>query len=598
MAAWCARTLMARTSGARTSPQTFGSSARTFDLARAVLLFALVLTALAYVNTLRFNFVYDDLPQIVNNPMVQSWNNVPRFFTEHVWAQIGQTGEYYRPLFLLWLLISYSLFGLQPFAWHLVSVALHLVAAWLVYRLGWRLTQGRLAGAIAAVVFGLHPAHIESVAWVSGLTDPLMANFVLGAILAYLEACARKTRAWLALAIVLYALGCLTKETAVLLPLVLLGCEWFFSRKDDTRWMRTAAVRLLPFLFVGMAYLGARYLALQGLQHPQPYTAGSLLASTPGVLWFYVRHLCWPFGLSVFYNSPLVTHPSLANFGGPLLAVMAVAAVAWWGARRSRLIAFALVFLVVFMLPPLIGIRVLFPEDMVHDRYLYLPVASLAILLAVGIIRLKRFGTAELFGQSAVLVAAIIACTVLLGTATAKQNVYWATDLTLYAHGVNVAPRNVLALDHLANEMYKRGQVPLAFDLYSKALAVDPNHWGTQFAVGLTRLETGDLRAAEDHLQRAVQINPANANQYYFLGIAQMKQQHLDDAEQSFRRGLAIFSSAPGFHLNLGLLREAKGDLAGAGREYRAELAIGPSPAAQQRLAEVTERLRQNTAPR
>lgn len=577
---------MAQTSAA-SKLKSHHHAAPEFDLGRALLVLALLITALAYVNTLRFQFVYDDLPQIVNNPMVHSWDNVPRFFTEHVWAQMGQTGNYYRPLFLLWLLVNYSLFGLHPFAWHLVSVALHLIATWLVYRFAWRLMQDRLASAIAALIFGLHPAHIESVAWVSGVTDPLMTIFVLGAILAYLRARAEKSRGWWTLAVVLYALGSLAKETAVLLPLVLLAYDWIFVAKDDRRWIRATAIRLFPFLLVGIAYMGARYLALQGLQHPEPYRAGALLASAPGVLWFYVVHLCWPWGLSVFYNSRLITRPTLANFGLPLLALVLVGTAAWWGARRSRLVAFALAFLVVFMLPPLIGIRTFFPEDMLHDRYLYLPVASLAIMLAAGISRLKQVGTAKLFGQPAAQVAAIIACALLLGAATAMQNVYWATDLTLYAHGVNVAPRNVLAFDHLANEMYKRGQVQMAFDLYAKALSVDPNHWGTRFAVGVTRLETGDPRAAEEHLQQAVRIGPTNSNQFYFLGVAQMKLLHWEQAEQSLRRGLAISPSAPGFHFLLGQVLEAKGDRDGALKEYRAELAIGANVAAKQRLLEL-----------
>src|SRR5215216_5074821 len=84
----------------------------------------LVLTFFAFVETLRYEFVYDDVEQIVGNQGVHSWHNVPRYFTEHVWIDVypGTTGNYYRPVFLLWLLINYSFFGANPLGWHLTTV--------------------------------------------------------------------------------------------------------------------------------------------------------------------------------------------------------------------------------------------------------------------------------------------------------------------------------------------------------------------------------------------------------------------------------------------------------------------------------------------
>src|SRR5712691_652051 len=96
---------------------------------------ALLITAITYVKTLGFGFVYDDSGQIVDNPFLKSWRYVPKFFVTPLWVhQFPEaTGNYYRPLFLLWSLINYSVFKDRPFGWHMEAVVLHLVVTWLVY---------------------------------------------------------------------------------------------------------------------------------------------------------------------------------------------------------------------------------------------------------------------------------------------------------------------------------------------------------------------------------------------------------------------------------------------------------------------------------
>src|SRR5262245_48840097 len=161
-----------------------------FDLKsqKTLLLFVLVATALVYVSCLRYEFTYDDNSQIVLNPAITSTTHITEYFTKHVWETVDSTApaQYYRPVFLLWLLLNYKLFALSPAGWHATNLVVHLLATWLVFVLARRLTSDQLVATIAAFLFGVHPAHVESVAWVSGVTDPLMTVFFVGAILLYL----------------------------------------------------------------------------------------------------------------------------------------------------------------------------------------------------------------------------------------------------------------------------------------------------------------------------------------------------------------------------------------------------------------------------
>src|SRR3569832_1408610 len=144
---------------------------------------------IVYAGTLAFKFVYDDRLQVADNRRLTSWSYVPGYFAHHVWYLIDPhfAPNYYRPIFLLWLKVNYSFFGTSPAGWHLSSVALHVLATVQVYWLGRRLLKNQAASAIAALLFAVHPVHVESVAWVSGVTDPLMCVSLLASVLAFLR---------------------------------------------------------------------------------------------------------------------------------------------------------------------------------------------------------------------------------------------------------------------------------------------------------------------------------------------------------------------------------------------------------------------------
>ena len=241
------------------------------NVARGTLVLGLLAIALAYIDTLRFQFVYDDLPQIVNNPLVHSWQYAPRYFIEHVWSQIpGLPGTYYRPVFLLWLRLNHACFGLSPFAWHLTTLLVHLAVTVLVYRLLFRVIADRLTAAFAAVLFGLHPVHIEAVAWISGVSEPLNAILFLGALLAYVRARERRSPLWLAASLVLYIVAMLSKETALVLPAFVLLYEWLYHPGQAAgppplgQRLRRAVLFLSPYVLLSLLYVALRIHVLAG----------------------------------------------------------------------------------------------------------------------------------------------------------------------------------------------------------------------------------------------------------------------------------------------------------------------------------------------
>src|ERR1017187_2874970 len=126
------------------------------------ILIVLALTFAVYAPTLRYQFVHDDRGQIVENPAVRTWLAVPTYFTAHAWAGVmpDEWVNYYRPIFLLWLRLNDAAFANHAWGWHLTNILAHVLATFLVYLLVRRLGIGVGVALLAALIFGLHPAHI------------------------------------------------------------------------------------------------------------------------------------------------------------------------------------------------------------------------------------------------------------------------------------------------------------------------------------------------------------------------------------------------------------------------------------------------------
>jgi Flp pilus assembly protein TadD len=555
-----------------------------------VLSLVLLVTFLVYSNTLWFEFVYDDRGQILANVQVHAWRYIPHYFFERVWsfAYPGIQGNYYRPVFLLFLLLNYKVFG--PFAagWHLMSVAAHVGVTYLVYLLARRLTADDRTALIAALIFGVNPVHIESVAWISGVTDPLLALFLLPSFFCYLNASEENVhrRAWLAGSVALYGLAMLSKETALILPIIVFVYEWLWHKPVGPSWLqsafrraRTAALRIVPFVLLTLVYLAVRWHVLQGLGHVMvPLSVSTIIFTWPQLMLFYLRHLVWPFGLSVFYNVPYVKTPALVPLVLPLAGLAAVGFLAWLAVRRlgrsltqeGRLAVFCCAWVLIPFIP-LLDLSVLPVGEIAHDRYLYLPSIGLSILVAMAL-RHIHFGGLKFLGMPALQVVAVLLLAAVLGTATAIEDRYWANDMTLYARGVERTPQNKLARTNLGNAMGEKGRYTEALALYREVLASDPQFWLAIYNTGYTYYRMGRLQEAEEYLKRAIVVNGVDSDEYFYLGLTLLKLGDVEDAEQAVRQALKLQPGGLAYHFAMGMILKLKGDIPGALTEFREEL--------------------------
>jgi fumarate reductase subunit D len=511
---------------------------------------ALLATVVAiYSPALDYQFILDD-HHYVGDRRLQSSGHVWEYFTTFVWAQFtGGPASFYRPVFLLWMRLNFILCGMSAGGWHLLSIAKHLAATVCLGVLVWKLLRDRAAVVLAMTLFALHPSHTESVAWIS-VPDPLMAAAILVSLLLYFKyadevpgigkaigKASRKIRKvnqakpwqWL----IASAAGCfaalLAKETGIVFPVVILVLA-FVMPIGDNSGAQTLKSRLLesirvslPFLAVTAIYLLLRWRALGEVVVPtQHLPLRTVLLSWPATLWFYVKVLLWPVRSRAFGDSIPADTFSLSGVFFPALAVSCVVAIlVWsllWSWRKARRelsepdaigVHRALVvgtLLLVFPLLLTLNLNNLVPGDFLHGRYVYLPAAGLALLVATAW---------RLTNKSRLLVLLVAGLAAIAFTVfTVKQEGTWKDDLTVFTVAHEIAPRNQpvrLSLSRarvqFALRLDEEGRCDEAIPILEEAIRDYPEEWFPWAGLGECFFKLNDLPKAEQSLHRASDLS-------------------------------------------------------------------------------------------
>lgn len=414
-----------------------------------------------YFQTLGGGFVYDDKPQILNNAQLRS-PAVVRTVMTPVWGLQGEGNDanYWRPVFNAWLIANHRLFGLKPAGWHLSNVALHGLVVALLYGVLRRLgLEWRIAAAIC-LVFAVHPVQVESVAWVSGSPNMLVAAASLGSLWMLLRGGGRFGLVQ-AGSLVLYAVALLAKEIAILLPAVVWGAAWWFvfPALPIAVRRRRVAILVAPYAVLAGAYFLVRWAALGFFQAGWQFGPLTFVATLPAVLLFYLRQIFFPAWLALGY--PIRAIPpgqaGAATFLLPMAVILAVVFVLYRLARRSRIgMLGGVLFLAA--LAPALNFASFRSDELVHDRYLYLPLPGILAVLLLGLAGFlqARLGKAH---ASWLCLAVAVAASVPLSLKTVGYTKVWLDEETLWDYNARSDPGSVVYQLQYALSLLDRARV-------------------------------------------------------------------------------------------------------------------------------------------
>lgn len=533
----------------------------------------LLATALTFCWTFSFGWVYDDPPQIPQNGNLQ-WSRLGFLFTHQLWAstEIVQS-RFYRPLLTLWFLVNKTIFGLNPHWFHVTTVLAHLAATTLAFFIARLLLEDVGAALFAAAIFALHPLQVESASWISAVNDPLAAALCFGSFLIYRKArvIERNRGLWWALAGALFLFALLAKEVSIVLPGIIVVDLWSSSRADARPHRPLLALpAICTYGIVSVFWLALRSWVLNGAATVSLAVSWSaVFLNAPRILLFDLYRVIYPVGLSPQYDFPLIDSPLAWQFFLSVLALAGLVSLAILVARRDSQLWVALAWLILPILPTL-NLRWMNEDDFIHDRYTYISMLGVALLLgsAYSWIR-KRWPNQQLVRPLAVCIP------VLLAFASAVQSQYWANDVILFSRAVNRAPDNEWAQLNYGSALSARGKFAEAAPHFVRSYELKPGWRAADFA-GFALQQTGDLSQAEQWFKMALQLDPSLATAWFALGQIRILQRDPEEAIHYLRKALELAPTADGFHYELGKALEQTSQRSSAIEEYKTELRLHP----------------------
>ncbi|HEX5213931.1 MAG TPA: tetratricopeptide repeat protein [Vicinamibacterales bacterium] len=470
-----------------------------------------------------------------------SWSNV-------AWAFTTGHDPYWHPLTWLSHMLDVTMFGRDAGGPHVVNALLHAANTMLVFY-GLVLATGAVGrSAFVGAMFAVHPAHVESVAWIAERKDVLSTFLLLLSVLAYGAYVKGGRPRWYGLSLAFFAAAAMAKPMVVTLPVLLLLLDvWPLRRVPlarDPAWRRVV-VDKLPFL--GLA------IAVSVLTVAVQFTVGAMptLESLPAaprlsnVVIGYVRYLdiaFRPVGLAAFYPmreaSVLITALSLMMLCG-------VTWVSWTVRRRFPYVLVGWAWFVIGVLP--VSGLLQAGEQGVADRFLYVPILGLLVIVAWGTV-----SAAERIGLPRAAVGAAAAAVVAISTWLARDVVpSWSNDLTLWTRATQVVAGNYRAYENLGDAQRDAGRLDDARASYELALIHKP--------------------AASPRFEAVVRTG---------LGVVAAAQNRLPQAREEFGEAVRLDPKLAEARANLAGVMASSGDLAAAEAEFRAAIALAPDVAA------------------
>ena len=458
-----------------------------------------------------------------------------------------------------------------------------------------RMSGRNLVALFAAILFTVHPVHAESVSWISGMTDPLFGVFFLASFYLYLRARGpgqqgiANRRAFL-LSLAMFAVATFAKETALSLVVLIFGYELIETSVKKTDRLITAAKRALPYAAVALIYLVPRYLVLGELMWKNPQAPDRPISYTlltlPFVICSYVAHLLWPIGLSVTYNTHFVASWTSPRFLLPAAVLgVALATLFFYRERLGREVWQALLLVFVPLLPVLNLGQVSQEEYLVFDHYLYLSVAGLGYLVALGVFKAGAFESkasrTQIAGPSrpAFATAAFVVMALALTVAATLENRPWADSYSLWSNVARVRPAYWAAHYNAGLALLDAKRFDEARASLERATALKPDESNVLDALGRSYDGKGETSSAVTTFKRAIDINPEMFESYNNLGTVYFKSKDYPLAEANFAAALRLKPEASASRFNLGLCYARQGRYSDATRELERVVQATPADA-------------------
>lgn len=479
----------------------------------------IILTAFLYLTAIWTPFEFDDRERIVDNPAIRNLSNIPAFFYSRELMPFG--GEIYRPLGDISFAIDYAIWGINPLGFHLTNVLIHVINSALLFLFLELTFNSPWASMAASILFAWHPVQTEAVIWIKGREDLFVTMFTLLTLIWYRLYSMRSNRAYIFISLLSFVLALLSKEMAVVIPVILLMLDMIW--KEDVR-----IKRYLPYAAIVAAYILARYLVLEQVAQRSYWGGGPVqtIYTMSRAISYYIKLLFFPVNLSLDYLGYPVSKAISDPYVIPsILFLLLISSFGVYRLLRHRDIAGLSVLWFFVTLAPVSNIIPL--KIILAERFLYLPSIGLAFIYA-------KMAEGSSWRRSLPLILIITSFAVL----TLEREYVWSSSSRLWEDAVKKMPYN------------------------------DRAH----FNLGSVYMEEGRFNDAVRENNAALKLNPFDPKTYVNRGLAYAALGESEKAMSDYRRALEIEPGLPNAHHNIGNLFLQSGDSSKAAEEFQKEM--------------------------
>ncbi len=450
----------------------------------------LIITFLAYLPVFNAGFVsWDDGEYVYENLNLKNSDLKSLLVTP-------MQGNWH-PLTMLSLWFNYLLSGENAFSYHLLNLIFHLVNCYFVFRLAMLLSYRNVVIAFTtAILFGIHPMHVESVAWVSERKDVLYSLFFLAGLISYTKYADTSSRKEYLLTILFFILSLLSKPSAVIFPVALFSIDLLRKRKPTVKLFAEKLPFFVLALIVGiLTFIAQREAGSFGKINFE--TTDKILYGFYGIMMYFIQMIA-PVNLSVFYPFPPVNQSLPVEYYLAPFFFVALALAFYYSLKRSRVIAFGIFFYLINLLLVL----QFFPvgSAVIAQRYTYIPYIGLFYIIGWIIDRFTK-------GNSSMAWRIIFPVVLVLTVLTWMQASVWHSSATLWDHAIKTHP-STKAYAIRAMFLRKEKNYDLALEYFDKAIKSDPKDWELYSNLGNVYLDLKKPELAMINYRKALAIKP------------------------------------------------------------------------------------------
>jgi protein O-mannosyl-transferase len=549
-----------------------------------IILILLVVTFIAYTPSLRNDLLktWDDQVYVTKNDLIRisSFSDIVKIFRE-------DRGLYsnYHPLTTLSLAANYTISGTSPRGYHLANLFIHLLNTFLVFLFIFLLPGRRIVAAtVVALLFGIHPMHVESVAWVSERKDVLYVLFFLGSLVSYQYYLkGNYTLKWYLFTLFLFACSMLSKAMAASLPLVLFLVDYVYGRK----WNLKIFLEKVPFILlsIGFGILAIRIQTEGNATSSDLFSLSSRMLHAGYGFIVYIAKILVPAGLSAFYPYPypmlnsswVLDHtPSILYFTLMLTTMLWVAltALVIMPGKKDRFFIFGFLFYAATIALVLQFIPV--GRAIMADRYSYL--ASIGIFILIGAAA-DYFYSMKKFRP--VVISVVLVYAGVLAVMTFERTKVWKNDETLWSDVIAKYPddnRIMLPIVNRANYFYMEKRMPEALQDYLNATSINPNDDIVLEKIGrIYGKEMNNIDSALFYFKQAYEKNNKNFDVLTDLGTVFGMRGDLRNSLEYSLQALRINENDPALLYNIGTTYQNLGEPEKAREFFEKEAKINQS---------------------